>query len=207
MKLSLKSVFSMSSQWSRSFHWNTSWCMVSLLYQYGRKMPSIVQLKSHPASHGLGHTRRRLDSPYLATDSASYTATVAVAVIRSLSTKGTFMISQLTACVKSHCCSSVLSIQVYHPSITGSMVLGWCAHHFRAGAWGLLENTPGNQHPTDHAPWRVEPTQCNIKVLGAQGSPLRTALQGSGPQKSQPPRLHFHTQDTHPESICSEYPN
>lgn len=39
-----------------------------------------------------------------------------------------------------------------------------------------------------------------IKVLGAQGSPLRTALQGSGPQKSQPPRLHFHTQDAHLES-------
>lgn len=36
----------------------------------------------------------------------------------------------------------------YHPSITGSTVLGW--YDFGMGGWGLLENTPVNIQQSMH---------------------------------------------------------
>lgn len=114
-------------------------------------------------------------------------------------------ISPFTASVKSGYGFFCLEHPNYHPSVTGSMASGWCAHHFGMGG-GFLGNTTGNQHPTGHAPWPEGTVRHDVKVVAAQDSYLRTDCQGPRPQTSQRPRLVFHTQDTHLESICSEYP-
>lgn len=84
--------------------------------------------------------------------------------------------------------------------------IGVVCSPFRDGEGGFLGNTTGNQHPTGHAPWPEGTVRHDVKVVTAQDSYLRTDCQGPRPQTSQRPRLVFHTQDTHLESICSEYP-